>query len=123
MKKILIALTLLLGTGFLAAPAHAADISGTYWAAGTNPGGQGQYKGIATIVKAGDVYRVHWEVGTVYDGVGKLIDKTFAVDWGTATSNVGTVTYTLQPDGSLKGTWSTAKNPSLLGTEILTPKK
>jgi len=99
------------------------DISGTYWVQGTNPGGKGSYQGIATVVKTGDAYRVHWEVGTVYQGVGKLKGNTFQVEWGTSKENVGTVTYQLQPDGSLKGTWYVAKNPESLGTETLSPKR
>ena len=99
------------------------DLSGSYWVQGTNPGGTGTYKGIATIVKSGEVYRIHWEVGTTYDGIGKFQDNTFQVEWGTSKENVGSVTYKLQADGSLKGTWFVAKNPGVLGTETLTPKK
>jgi hypothetical protein len=99
------------------------SIAGSYWVQGTNPGGKGAYKGIATIVKAGDSYRMHWEVGTIYEGIGKLNGNVFTVEWGTIKENVGTVTYTLQTDGSLKGTWFVAKNPSDLGTETLNPKK
>ena len=124
MKKALIALVILISSGMVGiAHAQTANIAGTYLVAGTNPGNTGSYKGIATIVKSGDTYRIHWEVGTTYDGIGKLTGNTFSVEWGTAKENVGTVTYTVQPDGSLKGTWFVAKNPSVLGTEILTPKK
>jgi len=126
MKKLLIIFTLLLSVVALSSAAHAqseSNLAGTYWVAGTNPGGNGSYKGIATIAKSGDRYRIHWEVGTTYDGIGKLNDKVFTVEWGTATENVGTVTYALQPSGSLKGTWFVAKDPGHLGTEVLTPKK
>jgi hypothetical protein len=98
-------------------------IEGSYRVQGTNPGGKGSYHGTADIVKAGDSYRIHWSVGTVYDGVGKLNGNVFQVEWGTTKSHVGTVTYVLQPDGVMKGTWFVAKNPNDLGTEILTPKK
>jgi len=103
--------------------AQTVPIEGSYRVQGTNPGGRGAYRGTADIVKAGDSYRVHWRVGTVYDGVGKLSGNTFKVEWGTATEHVGTVTYDVQPDGSLKGTWFVAKNPNDLGTEVLIPKK
>jgi len=124
MKKALLVLVILLGNGIISgAQAQSGNIAGTYLVSGTNPGNTGNYKGIATIVKSGETYRIHWEVGTTYDGIGKLNGNTFSVEWGTAKENVGTVTYTLQPDGSLKGTWFVAKNPSVLGTELLTPKK
>jgi|ERR671919_1052687 hypothetical protein len=121
MKKLFIAIALLLVSagGALAE----ANIAGIYWVTGTNPGSGSPYKGVATILKSGDNYRMHWEVGTSYDGVGQFDGKTLKVAWGTATANVGTVTYTLQADGSLQGTWFTANNPKSLGTETLRPKK
>ena len=125
MRKVILIFAMLWSAGVIGVNEAQAqtNLAGTYWVQGTNPGGRGAYKGVATIVKAGDTYRVHWEVGTVYEGIGKLNGNTFAVEWGTTKENVGTVTYTLQPDGTLKGTWFVAKNPSSLGTEILTPKK
>ena len=123
MKKLLLTFVLLMSTGIAAETLAQANIAGAYWVNGTNPGGKGAYKGIATIIKSGDSYRIHWEVGTTYDGVGKLNAGVLKVEWGNATENVGTVTYNVQPDGILKGTWFVAKNPTDLGTETLTPKK
>ena len=121
MKKALVLFAALFVTGL--APLAHATIAGTYRVNGTNPGSGSAYKGTATILQSGDSYRMHWQVGTSYDGIGKFDGKTLTVEWGTATQNVGTVTYTLQADGSLKGTWFTASNPKSLGTETLTPKK
>ncbi len=104
-------------------PAAAPAIGGGYLVTGTNPGNTGRYRGIATIVKEGDKYRVHWQVGTSYDGIGSLNGNTLTVEWGTATQHVGTVTYTVQADGTLKGTWFVAKDPKNLGTETLVPRK
>jgi len=98
-------------------------ITGVYSVSGTNPGSATRYRGTATISKQDGLYRMHWRVGTQYDGVGNLVGNTFTVEWGTATAHVGTVTYVLQPDGVMKGTWYTAKNPNLLGTENLIPQK
>ncbi len=97
-------------------------IEGTYSVQGTNPGGRGSYRGRATIAKEGNQYRVHWSVGTVYDGVGTLKGNVFAVEWGDRNTHLGTVTYTVEPSGVMKGTWFVDKNPSLLGTETLTPR-
>lgn len=105
------------------APATAPNIAGSYSVTGTNPGNTGRYRGTATIIKEGDKYRMHWNVGTTYDGIGSLNGNTFTVEWGTTTSHVGTVTYVLGKDGVMKGTWYEAKTPNNLGTEILTPQK
>ena len=100
------------------------NLSGVYTTSGTNPGGnQGGYSGYTTITKEGDQYKVHWKVGTVYDGIGKLEGKVFKVEWGSGGNPVGLVTYTLQEGGVLQGTWYTYKNPNALGTETLTPQK
>ena len=123
MKKLLIIFVLLMSAGIAVHSFAQTNIAGTYWVKGTNPGGKGAYQGIATVIKSGDSYRIHWEVGTIYDGVGKLNGGVLTVEWGNTKENVGTVTYNLQPDGSLKGTWFTARNPTDLGTETLTPKK
>lgn len=103
---------------------NAASIIGDYSVRGTNPGGRSNYSGSANIT-AGDepnTYKIHWRVGTVYDGIGKLEGNTFNVKWGTATAPVGTVIYTLEPGGVLKGVWYTNDKPNLLGSEILTPR-
>lgn len=102
--------------------AAAVNIAGTYVTQGTNPGGQGRYEGFTTITKEGDRYKVHWEVGNVYDGIGKLDGKVFKVEWGTQGNPVGIVTYTPGPGGVWQGTWYTFKNPKVLGTETLTPQ-
>jgi len=99
------------------------NLAGTYSVAGTNPGNTGSYTGMATIAKDGEKYKMHWQVGTTYDGVGTLSGNTFTAEWGTDKAHVGTVTYTLQKDGSLKGTWYDARDPKNLGTETLTPMK
>jgi len=99
------------------------SIAGTYNVNGTNPGSGSRYHGAANIIQEGEKYRVHWAVGTVYDGIGTLKGDTFTVEWGTTTAHVGTVTYVLQKDGIMKGTWYDAKDPNTLGTEILTPIK
>lgn len=100
------------------------SIVGDYSVRGTNPGGRSNYSGSANIT-AGDelnTYKIHWRVGTIYDGVGKLEGNSFNVKWGTPTAPVGTVIYTLEPGGILKGVWYTHDKPNLLGSEILTPK-
>jgi len=127
LKKIYVSFLFLFLASFLSAsPLHAQsapNIAGNYRAVGTNPGNSGRYQGTASIVKEGDTYRVHWSVGTTYDGIGTLKGESFTVEWGTPTNHIGTVNYVVQSDGSMKGTWYTAKAPNSLGTEILTPVK
>ncbi|GEM_PF-2397368 len=99
------------------------SLVGTYHVRGTNPGGRSNYHGTATLSSSEkDVYKIHWQVGTVYDGEGKLEGNTLNVKWGTPTAPVGTVVYTLEAGGILKGVWYTNSNPNALGSEILTPK-
>jgi len=98
------------------------NIAANYGVTGTNPGGKGRYRGTATISPAGDQYKVHWEVGAVYDGVGKLDGKVFTVKWGPGGQVKGEVTYTLSPEGNMQGTWYTYDNPKILGTETLIPR-
>lgn len=103
---------------------NATSLVGDYAVRGTNPGGRSNYSGSANI-SAGDetnTYKIHWRVGTIYDGIGKLEGNSLNVKWGTPTAPVGTVIYTLEPGGVLKGVWYTNSNPNALGSEILTPK-
>lgn len=100
------------------------SLVGDYAVRGTNPGGRSNYNGSANI-SAGDepnTYKIHWRVGTIYDGIGKLEGNSLNVKWGTPTAPVGTVIYTLEPGGVLKGVWYTNDRPNALGSEILTPK-
>ena len=99
------------------------DLQGTYSVTGTNPGGAGSYTGVATLVREGSQYKIHWEVGNIYDGIGKLEGKVLEVDWGEAGNPKGKVTYTLGPNGVLQGTWYVFEDPNKLGTETLTPKR
>ena len=98
------------------------DISGTYSVTGVNLDSN-DYTGEVTLTSAGDNrYTLNWTIGEgTQTGTGTLSGDTLTSTWGDGT-NSGDVTYTLQPDGSLSGTW-TQKGQSGTGTETLTPKK
>jgi len=98
------------------------NIVGSYQAQGTNPGGAGTYHGTVTIAQEGDKYKVHWEVGNVYDGVGKVDGNIFRVEWGFGGKVVGILSYTIESNRVLRGTWHTYDHPEVLGTETLTPQ-
>ena len=97
------------------------DLSGTYAVNGTNQQGQ-NYQGTAEIKRSKlNNYTITWEIGSQQQaGSGVFDGTTFAVNWEMG-SDKGTVTYTYQPDGSLKGTW-TQDGVSGTGTETLTPQ-
>ena len=101
-------------------PTPAQDISGTYNVAGTNLEGD-PYTGIIVITRTtGNDYDVMWTFGEETEtGSGTFDGTTFDVTWQTTEGDSGTITYTLQPDGSLSGTW---KQSGALGegTETLT---
>ena len=67
MKTILAAgaVTLAMVSGALAGP------EGTYSVTGTNPGGSGTYRGIVTVSRTGETYKVIWDIaGTRFTGSG-----------------------------------------------------
>ena len=118
--SVLFCVALLLATSIV----NARPLGGTYNVKGTNPGGKSSYTGTAKITAAKNGnYVIHWKVGSVYDGVGILQGDTFKVNWGNlANPEGGVVTYTVDPNGTLKGIWYTFKNPNTLGTETLIPR-
>jgi len=98
-------------------------IGGTYSVEGTNPGGKGSYKGSVTITPVGKVYQLDWKVGNIYSGIGIVNGNILSVGWGNlAQAGYGIVTYTIQSNGVLSGTWAMAKGTEL-GSETLTPMK
>lgn len=104
-------------------PASAANIEGTYAARGTNPGGQGEYRGEVVITKTRDTYSVAWSVGIAYFGTGIVIDDVLAVAYVDETEEaVGIVAYRILEDGDrLEGIWCPLGS-SILGTETLEKK-
>ena len=98
-------------------------IGGTYAVQGTNPGGKVSYTGTVTITPTGKVYQMDWKVGNTYSGIGIVNGNILSVGWGNlAQAGYGVVTYTIQSNGVLSGTWAMAKGTEL-GTETLTPMK
>lgn len=103
---------------------YAADISGTYSAAGTNAGNKGGYSGTVTIMKTGETYAVKWNIaqsGQVYYGTGILNGSIFAVAYtDKAKQWFGLISYTVSANGdTLKGKWCGHKD-KVLGSETLT---
>jgi hypothetical protein len=122
MKKASLALTILLAI-CLSVPALAADIEGTYAAAGSNPGGKGQYKGNVIISKTGETYKVVWSVGAAYVGTGIVVGDVLSVAYADENKQwFGIVAYRIKSGGKvLEGLWS-GHNGRNLGTETLTKK-
>lgn len=110
---------LLLAMGF-AATASAQTVNGTYAVAGTNADGTA-YKGTAEITWNGTACAISWQTGSSSAGTCLLTGKAFGASYqlGDAT---GIAVYEVQPDGTLKGQWTTV-GTSGVGTETLTPNK
>jgi hypothetical protein len=122
MKKTCLVLTAILAI-CLSMPALAADIEGTYKAAGSNPGGKGQYKGNVIISKSGETYKVVWSVGTAYIGTGIVVGDVLSVAYTDEGKKwFGIVAYKIKSGGKvLEGLWS-GHNGRKLGKETLTKK-
>lgn len=105
---------------FAAATAFAAP-TGTFDVVGTNPDGNGEYRGTVTVTRTGETYSVVWDVqGTrfVGTGLGAIIrDGQITVgpaqkaDTGISVayvsdSSFGIALYFEQDDGTWKGVWT-----------------
>jgi len=100
--------------------APATDISGTYNVEGTNPDGS-TYTGQAVIASSANGFDINWTFGNgTQVGSGRLSDYVFSARYSTTDSDVvGSATYLLQADGSLKGTWRNDGEEGV-GNETLT---
>lgn len=106
----------------LAAAAQAQTVGGVYTVEGTNPNGS-TYKGLAEItLSGGATCHISWQTGsTTSQGLCMLANKALAAFYKLG-DDFGLVVYELQPDGSLKGSWSIADKDGV-GQEVLTPRK
>ncbi len=97
-------------------------IAGSYEGGGVNPGGTGSYDCTVEITRASEGYTVVWyfDGQPGYEGSGILKDNTLVVGFANA-QGYGVVAYTVNPDGSLDGTWTGQGNPET-GTETLRKK-
>ncbi len=125
-----IAVTFLLPLRAIAGP------EGTYNVEGTNPGGEGGYRGIVRVTQYGQTYSVVWEVGgTKYLGTGLGAanvkgtptmgpasdqDTAIAISYITKGS-FGLTFYVEQDNGQWKGIW-TYGGSNQIGTETWTPR-
>lgn len=105
----------------LSGPALAQQ-AGTYAVEGQGADGS-RYQGTATLASTGNnTWRVTWQVGgDRAQGVGFLIPEGPLLVVGYVLGNqIGAAAYAVQPDGSLRGTWTQGQGGGI-GTEILTP--
>ena len=105
----------------LAPAALAQTIGGKYQVQGTNFDGS-PYGGTATVSPSSNTTcRIDWETGSHSSGICMVSGNSMAAAYR-LDGSIGLVLYQLQPDGSLKGTWTLADKPGS-GTETLTPAK
>lgn len=99
----------------IASPALA-DPSGQYTMKGTNPGGEGNYRGSVVVKKVGDVYEVVWTIGgDRVTGTAIGNDEFLAVGY-TSGTKPGIAAYSRKADGTWEGVWTYLGN-SRIGTE------
>jgi hypothetical protein len=92
----------------------ASNITGTYTITGTNLD-DSTYSGTLIIEQHASSYRLFWEAGDTFEGVGTLLDDVLAVGWS-VDQPCGVVAYQIQADGMLTGKWISAEQ-SMHGTE------
>lgn len=116
----ILTLGLLLATG-LAAAASAQTVGGTYSVSGTNADGS-SYTGSAEITVNGPACSISWQAGgSSSAGTCLLTGNAFGAAYQLGDSP-GLAVYQLQPDGTLKGQWTTIGS-SGVGSETLSPSK
>ena len=114
---VLLVLVLLASLTLLGKPAF----SGVYSIKGSNPG-VGRYTGTLTISPRGEIYDVHWAIGTLqYAGIGIVVNDTLAVAYSNGTYT-GVIAYSQRADGTLDGKWATYGGKTTLGSETATRK-
>lgn|SRR5574341_1710283 len=110
-----------LACGGATAPVEGVDIAGDYSVSGVNLDGE-SYSGEATITsEGGNDYTIEWRIGAdSYSGSLTVAGSAASGTWETG-DGTGTVSYTIEDDGTLAGTW-TLGGVEGVGTETLTPK-
>ena len=116
----IVGLGLLLSTG-LATPASAQTVGGPYSVAGTNADSS-SYAGTAEITWNGAACSISWQTGgSSSAGTCLLTGNAFGAAYQLGDTS-GLAVYQLQPDGTLKGQWTTIGAPGI-GSETLSPSK
>ncbi len=98
---------------------------GVYILKGATPMSTSTYSGNVVIQKAGDTYKLIWNVGGIgYIGTGILTDDVLSVIYSDSGSKgYGIAAYKISDKGdSLTGQWTTY-NGEQLGTEVMTKTK
>ena len=111
----------LLPAASLAAAASAQTVGGPYSVSGTNADGS-SYTGTAEITLNGPACSISWQTGGSNSaGTCLLTGNAFGASYQLGDAP-GLAVYQLQPDGTLKGQWTTIGAPGI-GSETLSPSK
>lgn len=110
---------LLIGLAAKLTFAQQGDFEGIYRCEGVGANGE-TYAGLVEIARIDDTYRVTWMIPPhrVYVGIAILQGDVLAVSFAGGT--LGVVLYTMQKDGRVLGSWSTAQAEGHVFTETLT---
>jgi len=80
LRKLIFIAALIVGGLAALSSAWAGDPAGSYGLVGSNPGGKGRYAGTVTMERAGDTFRVTWDIGNqTFAGTGIGSENGFAV--------------------------------------------
>jgi hypothetical protein len=113
-------LGLMLAAG-LAGTTWAQTVGGAYSVSGTNADGS-SYAGTAEITLNGPACSIRWQTGGSNSaGTCLLTGNAFGAAYQLGDAP-GLAVYQLQPDGTLKGQWTTIGAPGI-GSETLSPSK
>jgi hypothetical protein len=100
-------------TPFARADVSAPPPGGRYEVEGRNPGEGGGYRGIMTLEREGEGYKVTWQInGSAIPGTATFLDGVLVIEYGAANPAI----YALAADGSLTGLWAGGA-----GSEVLKP--
>jgi hypothetical protein len=111
-----------MGVCLAATAAPAQEVGGRYAVEGSNPGGSGTYRGFVQIRgTSGDQCTIRWDIQNTpaSDGFCMRQGDVFVAAYRLG-SAIGLVTYRLENDGVLDGTW-TISGKQGVGKERLTP--
>jgi hypothetical protein len=111
-----------LGLCLAAMPGRAQEVGGRYAVDGSNPGGSGTYRGFVQIRgTSGGQCSIRWDIQNTpaSDGFCMRQGDVFVAAYRLGNA-IGLVTYRLENDGVLDGTW-TISGKQGVGKERLTP--
>jgi hypothetical protein len=84
----------------------------------------GTYKGLTSIKKYGETYRLRWKIGKQeYYGIGIRNGNLLSSSWTNGKGIIGIVVYKIEPGPKIEGKYSSLPGKNIIRTETLTFRK